>query len=98
MANKHNSSTVYPFVEGSNVRQGSGFSSLPSIVSSPTCSVQSMVTNISSQPDQLSYEVLVDDYPAPTLQGEILDDFTKWFVEASYTPIAHIRFISELSC
>lgn len=85
MSSNKDGSNTYPSIDGSDVLRSSSFWSLPTLVSSPAWSCQSMVTNVSSQPDKMSYEILFD-YPALSRRCRILEEFTKWFHEASIKP------------
>lgn len=70
-------------MDGSDVSRSSGFWSLPTLVSSPAWSCQSMVTNVSNyHTEEMSYSILFD-YPAQAYGFQVLEEFTEWFVEAS---------------
>lgn len=83
MTSNKDGSNTYPSIDGSDVLRSPGFWTLPTLVSSPAWSCQSMVTNLSSQPDKMSYGILFD-YPTQASRGyRILEDLTEWFDEAS---------------
>lgn len=98
MSSNKDGSNTYPSIDGSDVLRSSSFWSLPTLVSSPAWSCQSMVNNLSSRSDTLSYDILFE-YPAQARGYKILEDFTEWFDEASInahppgTTIASFRLI-----
>ncbi|KAF3765003.1 hypothetical protein M406DRAFT_331316 [Cryphonectria parasitica EP155] len=76
------SSQTYPSDDGSDVNRSSSFWSLPSVISSPAASDQSMTVNL-SEPDCDSFEVLVT-FPSESLGYKLLEEWEDWFVTTLY--------------
>ncbi|KAI7785833.1 hypothetical protein LA080_005950 [Diaporthe eres] len=73
---KQPSSMTYPSASGSDVHRSASFWSLPSLVSTPACSVQSVQTQ-RSKDGQGRLKVLLD-YPAHSENTRVLEEADMW--------------------
>lgn len=73
---KQPSSMTYPSAPGSDVHRSASFWSLPSLVSTPACSVQSVQTQ-RSKDGQGRLKVLLD-YPAHSENTRVLEEADMW--------------------
>lgn len=76
---KQSSSMTYPSSPGSDVHRSASFWSLPSLVSTPACSVQSVQTQ-RSKDCQGRLKVLLD-YPAHSENTRVLEEADMWRAE-----------------
>lgn len=76
---KQRSSMTYPSAPGSDVHRSASFWSLPSLVSTPACSIQSVQTE-RSQDGQGRLKVLLD-YPAHSENTRVLEEADMWRAE-----------------
>lgn len=76
---KQLSSMTYPSSPGSDVHRSASFWSLPSLVSTPACSVQSVQTQ-RSKDFQGRLKVLLD-YPAHSKNTRVLEEADMWRAE-----------------